>query len=446
MTAAALHRRPAPQALTPPSPTALADALNDALCRAQSRARVESVAIDRLRVKPGEKIVLGATARYICDGRTFRQLMGVRMFPRGVAAARLQKALSGALVASQCGPAVLHLPSLGAVAWLFPNDRKITGATVFADPILFETHVLPALMQAAAPQSTAAAWTLDILRYVPEQGCTVRLDVELADRPDAPLQLIGKCAGDERGRNGLDALRALTGAAGKACAPAPVLYLPSYKLAWQQCAPGAPAPADAYFNDADAHLGRAVRAVARIHDARPPDLPRFDAKVEAAQLTARLAAFRGAANVERALALAVRHAAPPPCGADALLHGDLHFGNFLFDGDKVMVIDFDAARIGSRERDLGGFLACFINSGLLIGAPAETIRAGVAEIIAIYQSAAGPVSRPALAWHAGFALLAERYCRALTRMKPGRAKLLSPVLDYAACAFDGDLIGGGAHV
>ena len=121
---------------------------------------IRQVTIDRLKYVPGEKAVLGVCVER--EGYTTPLRYGVRIFAQDAVPDRFEKARSQhGLVTPECGDPVIHLPSLNAVAWAFPNDRKMAG--------------ISNLLSSDCWPVTGPDLTMEILRYVPEQSCTIRL-------------------------------------------------------------------------------------------------------------------------------------------------------------------------------------------------------------------------------------------------------------------------------
>lgn len=94
-------------------------------------------------------------------------------------------------------------------------------------------------------------------------------------------------------------------------------------------------------------LAPLLTVVARLHSASLRDLPVYDPFL---RVRPRLA-FSTQLPVSEILS------EPVPSG-NATLHGDLHVGQFIRDGDgKVWVVDLDDLAIGPREADLANFAA-----------------------------------------------------------------------------------------
>lgn len=186
-------------------------------------------------------------------------------------------------------------------------------------------------------------------------------------------------------------------------------------------------------------VGRSVgRALARFHAVPVPglglDLPSVDrgamvhATAEDLGLLGRLApALEDLADDVRRLLLT---AAAAPQVAGVLLHGGMHPGNVLIDGDVVGIIDLDGAAVGEPEADLGKLLA-----GISIhGRTSESDLGG--EVLAAYELEAGhPVGRDALdVWMAG--VLVTRAMRDFKRGDDVRQQRSEQLLSAAARCLD----------
>ncbi len=411
----------------------LRDALNHALASAGADAQCSALTIDRVRSRPGERVVIGATATCHSGGNTWQQLVGLRRLAPGRSGARFADASLRAVHRSHCGPGVLHLADLDTVAWLFPNDCKITGAHALADRELFGQSILPQLMVACGLASSTRDWRLELIRYVPEQSCTARLSVKDPAGAES-LQLIGKCASDERGQRGLAAQAAIHRAGlGRICA-APVLYLQAHRQAWQRFVPGTPlAPPLSAMTAAD-QLASAIAALADLHGIEAPTaLPRFDMAAELQTLEALLQSFSSASHVDAARALLQRlRQLAPANGEHAFLHGDLHPANVLVDGSSARLIDFDAALAGPAALDLGGMVSALVAQSLLQGAPDAIVPALAAGVWQQYtRCRPNALSRSTFNWHVAFCLLRQRFARNLTRHRVDRGDLQPRLLRHA---------------
>lgn len=412
---AALAERPM-RRLETPTPEALCAALNAALARNGGAQTVCSLMIERVRRKP-EKIVIGAIGA-LAGGEA--QRFGIRLFAADVAASRYEEALQGDLAPSRCGPGVLLLKELGGVAWLFPNDRKIARLRDLFDPRVLEREILPALGSELADADGPAGYSIEVLRYVPEQGCTVEL--AWCDARGGERRFIGKCAGDERGAVGFATLRVLETAA-PGLTPKAILYAPKHRLFWQQKIGGVGARARDFLGVADGVGAGAMALLSKVHRGDPGGLPTRAAADIVRDLRAAASTPSDGPAADRA-ARAARALADAPITSispQALLHGDLHPANFLIDQGVVRLIDFDAACAGPPEFDIGSLFAAIAAAAFIERRDDDALRARLGGLLAIYEKGAGrPLDHAALDWSFRAALLTERFYRGQTRAKPAR--------------------------
>ncbi|HEX2069661.1 MAG TPA: phosphotransferase [Actinomycetota bacterium] len=149
----------------------------------------------------------------------------------------------------------------------------------------------------------------------------------------------------------------------------------------------------------------AARAVAQLHgirgselDApplRPPMQPSEYATLAARHAPDWAAAYRlGAHEVSEAVQRAQTN-------GDRVLHGDLHDGNVLLDGDRPALLDLDLVHRGDPAEDVGNMTAHLLLRTLQRGGPLEEGRRTAQRFLDAYRGAGGTVdSRAALAWGA----------------------------------------------
>lgn len=442
--------------LTIPAEPALVQALNTALGQLQIHdICVEQVAIDRIRNKPDEKIIIGATARCRQSGqKAFQQLLGIRIFPAGLSANRLEKAMADNPTPSPLGPGVLHLEEISAVAWLFPNDRKISGLNAIMHETAFEKQALPALRKFLPGAPSPSLWEIKVLRYVPEQSCTLKLALIYDENGvERRTHFIGKCASDKRGAIGFRAMaRICENDQQNPICPEAVHYDNALNLQWQRMVSGSPRPASAFLNLNNNEWTRVTKAIRRVHQTPADDFREVSIKRDIETLAARIDMLaelspslrQSAQSIAKCLTVS---AADMGSGPSCLLHGDLHPGNFLFDGDHLRLIDFDCAYSGAAENDLGSFIAALIATALRQDWPDQSIFNLHQMIASEYgaHSSEGSLNHRRLHWRIAFSLLTERVYRALTRMKPGRTDTIPRLLSWAERLSDADFDQRAAH-
>jgi hypothetical protein len=327
-------------------PARAAAAFANALAASGHATRHLECSVERSRIKRGRKALIGYwLTGEDSSGVAFDQPAMLALFPRGDAS--LLPDLSGGhdVVGSKAGPGTLVVTELGAQAWLFPNDRKVHG-----------------IARMLAEREGEA----DIVHYVPEQGCTVRL-VE----PDGRV-LFGKCRADDRGavaaRFGADA----SGAAGSLRLAGIVSFDPANRILWQEALGGEPLDAAAVLFDPEIWSSRIGPALRELHDMTPPgDLKQLTFR-SASETIARRIERTGVALPELAERLQAMTSAlvrsVPPEAVPAPSHGDLHPGNLLWDGTSFGLIDLDTAALAPRAFDYATLTAALVHKAIERGA------------------------------------------------------------------------------
>jgi aminoglycoside phosphotransferase (APT) family kinase protein len=391
--------------------------------------------IDRVRYRPGHGCLVSyRLIRTASDGTAIEERLAARAWPLAEATRRFAKAAA-------IDPGVLHVVPLGLVVWRWPSDRKLAHLAAFADPDVLRSDVLPRLVAAhwrGAARLVDAA--VDVVRHVPEQGCTVRADltVDLGIGVRTRVVWYGKTLAAGRAENTWATLRAITAAG--VTAPGPVALDVATGSVWV-AEVGGRTLADRLATDTvpDAEWGRLGRAVARLHTvsvgACTTGTIDDAASLARASTTLRAALPHLASRLD---GLVPRiQAALASDASRVLLHGDLHPGNVLLDGRRTTLIDFDAAVGGRRTADLGSFIAALRVQALHAGIEANDARArptrdAVGRFVAAYERAAGAtIDRALLDAATAHALVTERAYRAVTRMKPGRRATVDAIVALA---------------
>lgn len=400
------------------------------------RACVESAEIDRAKYKPGAKALLSARVRLA--GESAEQLFAVRVLPPGKAHARYQRAVE------EAGPGeVLFLERIGAVAWAFPADLRITGLRHLGDRDLFEQAILPELAQAIAPGGAVETWSSEIAHYAAEQSCTmrVRLNGRIASGEAFARTLYGKCHAGGEGGAAVQALNEIGSALEREHMPMcgiarVILEQPQFGIQWQESAPGVQLEMAELFDSASGLAERVGAAVAGLHglpvkiEAPPaaPDLGRLERRLAIAAVLP--AAVR--ARVASLQAWLARRAPPRPHpSALRLCHGDLHAKNMFDDGACIHFIDFDAVHMAPPEHDAASLFAAMTYRAALQRVPEDATAAAFSRWRCGYESAGGRLNEERLAWLSVYCLLDERLYRCLTRLKPGRRAIAEALVAQA---------------
>lgn len=418
------------------------------------RATVDSIdcEIERIKYRPRRNCVIGYRVRVERGARAAPrwERFAVAMYPDAEARERFQRISLRDLEARASGGAspapVAWVPSLGAVIWPFPRDRKLPSLPRLCDADHVREHWLPPLVARRWGES----WQLvtartQVVGYFPEHGCTVRAKLRLRDSASG-LQRVwtvyGQTHGDDAGErawNVMCALRAL-GLEDRGFAR-PLAWDADERILWQE---GVPAPTLERALDAgtavDATLAAVLRSVATLHRA-PLALPTRLALPEVLEGLSRAVRVAAAACPAQAATLEALEATlrarvdeidPQAC---ATLHGDLHARNVLVGDGRAWLIDLDRAGSGLPAAEIGGLFADLAARECGAGrVPAlERFDALVAEYRR-HVPWALPVGEAR--WHYAAALLRRSAYRCVTRLRPGSIEALPRVLAAAAAALE----------
>jgi len=279
------------------------------------------------------------------------------------------------------------------------------------------------------------------VQYVPEHRLCVRVDLHWHGAGGLASQTVYAKSSREPETAAAHALlgelqSSAAWRAGQLRTPAAILLQPDVDLHWLQAVPGRalvtlPPTGVASWG---APLGSLLAA---LHGA-PVTLLRT---VTAASLRERLG------EVSRTLAYvlpdsqaAIQQAVVkleegfPPLDAvpAAALHGDLHRGNILADGEQLAFIDLDGMRRGPAVMELGAWIADGMYHALLNGAAPLRDRASWQAMLQAYVGAGGtlPAARD-LAWAAAWNLLCQRAWRCVVNLKPGRYAIAPRLIELA---------------
>lgn len=367
--------------------TAVADSLAAACLDRTKGWKIEECNAGHVRYKPGKNCLVRYDAVLVRGEETKRQMWYGLAYEPGGSESRFEKALKGSAPRSaEVGPGIAHLDGLGMVVWAFPNDRKLRGLEIMTDSALLWEEVFA--------DSGEAAGSTQIVRYIPEHGCTAKLTVRSGRRYFAKLTTAGDA----------ETSRLHSRALGREA-----WTTAQFGIRVQAEVPGTPA------NGMD-DLAECARALARFHQQDMPNLaPAKDADGAMAIERARILLSRYE-SADWLLDQVVSRRCEPV--ASATLHGDLHVKNFLVSGGSAELIDLDTVHAGDPLADIASFAASLYHRALLAGEGIETVDSAVEEFLQVYQSCV-PWRFEArdVATQVARALIAERACRSITRCK-----------------------------
>ena len=362
--------------------------------------------IERSRIKRGRKAVLGIRLRgRTADDQPIDQRCMVALFPNADATALPDMSADAELVTPAFGPPTLDLPEIAGRAWFFPNDRKV--------------HHIARLI-ADQPGK------VEIVHYVPEQGCTVRVV------KDDGQTLFGKCRADDRGAVAAK-IFAAAGDADDVQLAQVLSYDRSHRILWQKQVAGKPLEPTDVCTRPHFWASRIARALSAFHGlAAPRGLKRLTYASIAATVEKRIGRMAEslpdfAVRLER-IAKQLRAQRPQPA-ALVLTHGDMHAGNLLWDGTSFALIDLDTAALGPRALDHGTLAATLVHKAIEADARDFDIAAMLDKLRIAARDELGDDA--AFDWCVAASLLGERLYRCTTRLKSPRLMVRERLLVQA---------------
>lgn len=376
--------------------TLMRGVLADACLLTRGRYEARECRIGHVRHKPGRSCLIGYELLLFdrWHETEVRQLLCGRVYGPADSESRWRKALGVDLSPASAVKPLTHLAAYDMVVWGFPNERKLRGVDALLDERRLVEEILPAVLGRRVTFARS-----ELVRYIPEHGCTFRVDVD-------GLSLYAKVYPDDQGERTWRNMRELWGRSRRDLLVArPVAYQADTRTLWQEAISGVMA----------VEMAACARALAELHATSLPGLPAAaDPRMELRSALERLKDFTTpqllelAAEIERRL---------PADGASVTLHGDLHRKNFLLSGGRAALLDLDTLAAGHPLADIGSFFASLPPSA---GAQAEFLSA--------YGST---FSERDVATYTALALITERASRAVTRRKAAPESAVPAILAAA---------------
>ncbi len=424
------------------------------LFRGDDRFQIQNCSIERVKYKPGMNCMVCYQLE-IMDKKTQAlqgQLLCTRVYELGGAVSRFIKALSANTVTPKFGLPISHLPPLEMVIWAFPNDRKLEGMNKIADPTFLKDKLLPEYFRG----SHITELTSNVVHYVPEHTCTVRVALQLSELQTGKSReatLYGKIYYNDEGHDvskWMDALwQSGPRRSGQLKMAQALGFDTATKSLWQTGLCGAPLlDVDLEAPEFFPLIKEAATTVAALHTVSIPGLKIvcLNDLLEQLERVKQLLSQARPASKLTLFPLLDRLCAQAGylCSeASHTLHGDLHLNNFFVEDKKVALIDMDNLCQGPPLLDVGSFLAGIFYRGILIDAPRDQIEKMAQVFIQQYkQSVPWAVSQASLRWYTAMMLINERAYRCLTRLKAGRLDILDQLIllaDRITLEKDGNL-------
>lgn len=402
---------------------------------------VEHCRIERVKYKPGKScMVVYCVDVPVQNGDVAVKRYIGRSYEPGGSGSRFEKARSR-LSAPGEGQLISHIPSLDLVVWAFPHERKMTNLKALTAETAAPKSDLGRALEDIHGTGSFRLVERSLVHYAPEHTCCLSLTGHWQERArdrERPLTLYGKAYEDGRGADTADVMEQLYSqrAHGQTVPRIPrmVHYDSDQHILWQEGLPGR-ALAEVIC-DLDL-LEHAAAALARLHKSMILCKRRIETPTRLGQLDRVLDLMRviGSEHIPRMEITIDRLKMSAPNDAEgpiATLHGDFHAKNVLVHRGEAALIDLDNVAIGLPLYDVGSFVAALVHRTLVEARAIDAIAPTIVAFIEAYRrTAPWPISDDALAWHSAAALLEQRVYRTITRLKPGRLRLIGPLLEAA---------------
>jgi aminoglycoside phosphotransferase (APT) family kinase protein len=411
--------------------------------------QVQRCEIEWVKYRPGKNCTVAYRIglHHRATQQESEHLVCARVFEPGRSLARFQAVRAADLVNPEHGRPITHLPEMDTIVWSFPNDSKLHALPEILDADRLRCELLPEVAEAAAGPGWAIAQVRrDVVQYVPEETCTVRVCAQLERVATGERQEVifyGKLYKEGQGAGTYELMRELwesdARSAGHLRMAQPLGYDIGRSALWQAGVPGtALLEEDLTGPRSNALLASAARSVAALHTAGvscPRSVAVADAQARLRDMRRLLPQItpscRGALEplIDRLLAQGEQLGEQPV----AVLHGDLRLRHILVDGDAVGLIDVDTLCHGSPWQDIGSFAAAVLYKGMLTGVSDSVIRDILASFYAHYaRCVPWRASNAVVTWFTAVALINERAFRAVTRLQQDALERVDELVDHAS--------------
>lgn len=329
---------------------------------------------------------------------------------------------------------IFHLSEFEALLHIFPNERKLPGLDW-----LTRTAALTRDLSSSMPHIFEQG-TLTPVQYVAERSYTVRLASEAGlTVAYGKFYRRGESARIWKISNELWRARSeARGSMASPVIPSPLAWHAASESVWMGAIVGAPVE----WDTGAPIYARIGGALALLHQIRididsPPEVNLNCRLQTSIQLLSRVRpdlARRLDRLAERLVVLDSFR--PEERDGLATLHGDLHLKNIvaLADGQigRIGLIDLDNLTLGDPLIDLGSFAAYLHSHELTALNPVEWADRRIGLLCEGYQLESGRhIDLGRLRWTTAAALINERACRMVTRLRPDGPVMIGRLLELA---------------
>ncbi len=329
---------------------------------ADSGVAVDRAACNYIRLKPGESALVGIDMEATVAGES-QSLRGyVRTHEGGRATELASKWHADRTVPTPLGQGVRLLKGDQSVLFVFPNDARLRGLQLMAEPDKLKRVLLELdCIGGAGWRVRGSQSRLETVRYKPERRLilTGKLDLKREDTDESwRTRMFLRFFTDDRGRRIADLCNELQKQAAGRVVPRPLGSAVNGQLFVEEAVKGIPMLPR--ILKGEAHPEPIAEALSLLHGAQVASLPAVGGRAlrtaEEAGGNLKLVAAELGGLVDQVLKQ-LRQLAPKNGGADATLHGDCHLHQFLNTRTGPVMVDFERAARGNPVLDLGHFTA-----------------------------------------------------------------------------------------
>lgn len=254
-----------------------------------------------------------------------------------------------------------HVAEMDMIVWNFPDDPRLPQLRELLDVTRAAQHFPYASLPFTADDIVEVK--IDIVRYRPEQRCILRYEINYGHNRDSYI-LYAKVFADDNGRRVFSRIQhchAIANTLGVRIAR-PLGYSAVVHALWQDELSGIPPTAALEAGEYAAPMAAIGHCLARLHAA---DLPMQEIVTRESRLTDVTKKSRKlaqmfpelAGDLGAIIARAQSELAQLPPAQKAVIHGDVHFGQFLITADGALALfDFDEWSGGDPAQDLADLI------------------------------------------------------------------------------------------
>jgi Phosphotransferase enzyme family len=339
---------------------------------------------------------------------------------------------------------------LDMIVWSFPSDPGLLQLHEMLDTTRVEKYFPYANLPFAADDITDIK--IAVVVYRPEQRCILRYDISFGATAE-PFVMYAKIFSDHNGERVFSRIQHCYAASielGIRVAR-PLGYSAEIQTVWQQELKGAPLFPTLESGDYEAPMAAIGHCLARLHSTDLPmqkTITREARLADASKKARKLAQIFPALNndLEAIFELAPTQLAALPAAQKSVIHGDVHFGQFLITPDgSLALFDFDEWTHGDPAQDLADLIvdphvSKFMRDKTTVN---RSLPADVARILltSYRRFAKNSITDAEIIWHARIQLINKAY-RSVIQLEP-RWQEKVPRLT-ALARLDIDL--GAAHI